>query len=117
MTDQTGCLRIINNIGKAIPDTVDRFVNQVQRHEEPFLRPYRAAETVMDGEVELSWCKDTVDYPLQLRMVDTDQFVKEIGHADGHDLFCPVDRQIDPIRLTHKCGEMNRLIVCVKSNF
>lgn len=41
----------------------------------------------------------------------------KISHADGHNLFCPVDRQVDPIRLTHKCGEMNRLIVCIKSNF
>ncbi|AJS60918.1 hypothetical protein UB51_23460 [Paenibacillus sp. IHBB 10380] len=29
----------------------------------------------MDSEVELSWCKDAVKYPLQLHAVDAGQFV------------------------------------------
>lgn len=81
-TYQPSCLRVINHFGnRPIPNTLNRFVNHMERNQEPLSRLDRISESVLDGQVELRCAEQAVEDVFQFGAI---QVVELVGGDHLH---------------------------------
>ena len=73
---QLRTLGVIHDLrNRAIPDTLDRFVDDGERDQEPLPRADGLPESVLDSQVQLGGRKDTMKEVLKLGAVDRRELV------------------------------------------